>query len=170
MHLREFLSSPLTHLPPDKALDGLDPELATAHVPGAPHSIAEVVAHMAFWQDWFYARCTGNAVPMVGSAAAGWPAVTTDAWPTIRSQFLERLEQLASLSDGDVLKPVQPPIEFPPIATYTIGAALTHVATHNAHHPRSSHPAAPVAGCMATARRKLDLVTSAIARALNLES
>ena len=134
MHLREFLSSPLTHLAPDKALDGLDPTAATAHVPGAPHSIAEIVAHMAFWQDWFYFRCSGNALPMVASAAAGWPAVTPDAWPAIRSQFLERLEQLASLSDGDVLKPVQPPIDFPPLATYTIGAALVHVATHNAHH------------------------------------
>ena len=134
MNLREFLSSPITHLAPAKALDGLDATAAEGHLPGAPHSIAEIVAHMAFWQDWFYARCTGNSVPIVASAAAGWPAVTHDSWPAIRSQFGERLEQLASLSDGDLSKRVEPPIAFPPLANYTIGEALVHVATHNAHH------------------------------------
>jgi uncharacterized damage-inducible protein DinB len=29
---------------------------------------------------------------------------------------------------------VTPPIEFPPLTHYTIADALTHVATHNAHH------------------------------------
>ena len=134
MNLRDFLSSPVTFLAPEKALDGLDATAAEAHLPGAPHSIAEIVAHMAFWQDWFYARCTGNAAPMVASAAAGWPAVAPGSWPEIRSGFCERLEQLASLSDSDVSKAVEPPIDFPPLATYTIGDALVHVATHNGHH------------------------------------
>jgi hypothetical protein len=29
---------------------------------------------------------------------------------------------------------VNPPIEFPPMADYTIEDALTHLAQHNAHH------------------------------------
>jgi len=61
MNLREFLSSPVTFLAPDKALDGLDRTAAEAHLPGAPHSIAEIVAHIAFWQDWFLHVATHNA-------------------------------------------------------------------------------------------------------------
>ena len=134
MNLREFLSSPVTYLAPDKTLEGLDQTSAETRLSGAPHSIAEIVAHMAFWQNWFYARCTGNAVPIVSSAAAGWPAVEQNSWSSIHSQFLERLEQLASLSDGDVSRRVEPPIEFPPLANYTVGEALVHVANHNSHH------------------------------------
>ena len=134
MNLREFLSSPVTYLAPDKTLEGLDQTSAETRLSGAPHSIAEIVAHLAFWQNWFYARCTGNAVPIVSSAAAGWPAVGQNSWPSIHSQFLERLEQLASLSDGDVSRRVEPPIEFPPLANYTVGEALVHVANHNSHH------------------------------------
>lgn len=134
MNFREFLSSPVTYLAPDKTLEGLDQTSAETRLSGAPHSIAEIVAHLAFWQNWFYARCTGNAVPIVSSAAAGWPAVEQNSWPSIHSQFLERLEQLASLSDGDVSRRVEPPIEFPPLANYTVGEALVHVANHNSHH------------------------------------
>ena len=134
MNLREFLSSPVTYLAPDKTLEGLDQTSAETRLSGAPHSIAEIVAHLAFWQNWFYARCTGNAVPIVSSAAAGWPAVEQNSWPSIHSQFLERLEQLASLSDGDVSRRVEPPIEFPPLANYTVAEALVHVANHNSHH------------------------------------
>jgi len=71
---------------------------------------------------------------MVTTAAAGWPAVAPGSWPDVRARFLSRLQQLAALADGDVTRPVTPPIEFPPLAHYTIADALTHVVTHNAHH------------------------------------
>jgi uncharacterized damage-inducible protein DinB len=134
MKLHEFLVAPLAHLPPDKTLDGLDTADAERGIAGAPHSVAHVVAHMAFWQDWFYARCTGEAVPVVTSAASGWPAVPANSWPDVRARFIGRLQQLASLSKGDVARRVTPAIEFPPMAHYTIADALVHVATHNAHH------------------------------------
>jgi uncharacterized damage-inducible protein DinB len=134
MNLREFLVSPLAHLAPAKILDGLDAEAAESRIRGAPHSIAEIVAHVAFWQDWFHARCVGEALPLVASAAEGWPAAAPGLWPEIRSRFCARLEQLADLGAGDLSKPLAPPIEFPPLAHYTIGEALVHVATHNSHH------------------------------------
>jgi uncharacterized damage-inducible protein DinB len=134
MNVREFLMSPIAYLAPAKALEGLGAAEAERHVPGAPHSVAEIVAHMAFWQDWWYARCAGDAVPVVASAALGWPAVSADSWPGLRSRFVERLHQLALLSDGNLAAPVTPSIEFPPLAKYTIGEALVHVATHTGYH------------------------------------
>lgn len=134
MNVREFLTSPTAYLAPEKALEGLSAAQAERHVTGTPHSIAEIVAHLGFWQDWFYRRCLGQAAPMVSSAAIGWPAVPADSWPVVRSGFLNRLQQLAVLADGNLTKPVTPAIQFPPLATYTVGDALVHVATHNSHH------------------------------------
>ena len=134
MELREFLVEPIGYLAPGKALEGLDAADAERRVSGLPHSIAEIVAHLAFWQEWFLGRCSGNPKGMVTSAAHGWPAVTEGSWPHHRSRFLQTLDQLAELSERDVTKLVTPPIEFPPLANYTIADALVHVATHNAHH------------------------------------
>ena len=115
-------------------MDGLSADDAARRVVGATHTIAEIVAHLSFWQDWFYARCTGDPQPMVTSAATGWPAVGDDQWPTVQSHFIGRLHQLAALADGDISRRVVPPIEFPPLASYTIADSVIHVATHNAHH------------------------------------
>ena len=134
MNLHEFLTSPVAYLAPGKALDGLSAAQAEQKSVGVEHSIAGIVAHLAFWQDWFYQRCTGQAVPMIASAAQGWPAVAPGSWPELRTRFLDRLEALAALADGDVTVPLSPPIEVPPLAGYTLGDALVHVATHNAHH------------------------------------
>ena len=124
----------MAYLAPDKSLDGLAPADAERRVAGADHSIAEIVAHLSFWQDWFHARCRGEATAMVGSAALGWPAVAPGTWSAVRSRFLDTLAALGRLGEGDTSARLSPAIEFPPLADYTIGDALVHVATHNAHH------------------------------------
>jgi uncharacterized damage-inducible protein DinB len=134
VNYHEFLVSPVAYLPPEKLLDGLRVELAERRPAGAPHSIAALVAHLAFWQDWFYDRCVGLATPMPQSAASGWPAVAPGTWPTTREKFLSRLNQLAEISEEVAATPLSPAIEFPPLANYTVGDALIHVATHNSHH------------------------------------
>lgn len=134
VNAREFLIAPIAYLAPEKAIDGLSAADAERLVTGVAHSVAEIIAHLSFWQDWFHARCTGDPQPMVSSAASGWPAVHAGDWPAVRSRFVGRLHQLAALADGDASRAVVPPIEFPPLADYTIGDALIHVATHNAHH------------------------------------
>lgn len=102
---REFLISPIAHLPPAKILDGLSVEAAERRSPDGPHSIADIVAHLAFWQDWFYDRCVGRATPMVASSA----------FPQMQERFLIRLQQLGEIGEG-------------------AADALVHVATHNSHH------------------------------------
>jgi uncharacterized damage-inducible protein DinB len=134
MNLREFLTAPIAYLAPEKVIDGLSAAEAEGTSGSAEHSIAEIVAHLAFWQDWFYQRCTGHPEPMIASAAQGWPAVGAGAWPEVKARFIERLEALAALAEGDVTTPLAPPIEFPPLAGYTLSDALVHVGTHNAHH------------------------------------
>jgi uncharacterized damage-inducible protein DinB len=135
MHTRELLADPTAYLSPRLALDGLAPELADRSLPGAPHTIGEIVAHMAFWQAWFTGRCDGTAGPMPASAALGWVAPEPGRWDAVRAGFLDGLDHLAALGAAtDRERRIDPPIEFPPLGHYTVGDVLVHVATHNAHH------------------------------------
>jgi uncharacterized damage-inducible protein DinB len=136
VNIRELLIEPLTHIPPALALERLRAEDAERRVGGANHSIAEIVAHMGFWQDWFVQRCSGTAAPMVQRAAAGWPDVAPGTWPQWHAQFLAGLDRAAACAEPATRldEAVAPAIEFPPLAQYTIRDALVHIASHNAHH------------------------------------
>jgi uncharacterized damage-inducible protein DinB len=136
MDTRGLLVDTLTHLTPAKTVEALTPSDADRRVPGANHSIAEIVAHMTFWADWFCDRCEGKDAPMVGRAVDGWPSVAPGSWPAIERRFLDVLERAVRLGDDRerLELPLTPPIEFPPLATYTNRDALVHVAVHTAHH------------------------------------
>lgn len=130
-----MLIAPVAHISPAHALEGLSPADAERRIPGANHSVAEVVAHMTFWVDWFVRRCEGDAVPAPEHAAEGWPAVPRGSWPQIRQHFFEALERAVALSDRARRDdPITPPLEFPPIADYRIRQAIIHVSNHTAHH------------------------------------
>jgi uncharacterized damage-inducible protein DinB len=135
MQARELLADTTAYLSPRLVLDGLAPDLADRRTAGAPHTIAEIVAHMAFWQAWFRGRCDGTAGPMPASAALGWVAPGAGRWDAVRAGFLEDLERLVAFgAASDHGRRVDPPIEFQPLGQYTVGDVLVHVAAHNAHH------------------------------------
>ncbi len=123
-------------MPPARLLDGLTAAQAEARVPGAPHSIAEIVAHLVFWHSWFLERCNGVAAPLPAPASAGWPAATGADWDNLREQFLAGIESMAAMASDAAVRwrRVDPAIEFPPLSDYSVGDAVTHVAVHNAHH------------------------------------
>ena len=135
MHARELLADTTPYLSPRYILDGLSPDLADGRVAGAPHTIAEIVAHMTFWQAWFRGRCDGASGPMPGSAALGWIAPDAGRWDAVRARFLEDLDRLVAFgAAADCGRRIDPPIEFPPLGQYSVGDVLTHVGVHNAHH------------------------------------
>jgi uncharacterized damage-inducible protein DinB len=135
MDPRPLLIDTLPFLSPRMALDGLTPELADRRVDGAPHTIAAIVGHMIFWQEWFAGRCNGAPGPMPQSASAGWVTPGAGTWETLRQRFLDGLERVATLASGtEQQRRIDPPIEFPPLAEITVGEVIVHVATHNAHH------------------------------------
>lgn len=131
MDRKELLLSPLAYMPPPRLLADLEPGDAARVIPGATHSIVEILAHLVFWQSWFLDRCAGDARPIVARASQGWPPASAEDWETLRAQFLGDLQRAAEWP-GDGL--VAPAIEIPGMAHYTITDALTHLAVHNAHH------------------------------------
>ena len=136
MSARELLVETFAHIPPAQAIAGLSAADAERRVPGVNHSIAEIVAHVTFWAAWFCDRCDGTNAPMVASAATGWPPVTPGSWPDVQERFLSGLERAAAIgADEDRLaSTITPPIEFPPLAHYTIRDGIFHTAQHSAHH------------------------------------
>jgi uncharacterized damage-inducible protein DinB len=134
MSLAHLLTETYIHMPPAQILSDLAETHATAKHANAPHSIAEIVSHLDFWQTWFLNRIHGQAEPMAQKAVIGWPAVTPGGWEPLRDSFLAALQQAVQLSAGDLKRPLQPAIEFGALAGYTVGDALRHVAMHNSHH------------------------------------
>lgn len=136
MNLRHLLVETYAYMPPANALAGLTDQEAMTKPGNAPHSIAEILAHVDFWQDWFLSRCRGEHRPFVQSAAEGWPAVEPGTWTKLHDHFVAGLEEASMLGSKSELldNPVTPALEFPPLAEYTLRDALVHVATHNSHH------------------------------------
>ena len=133
MNVRELLIETHAHIPPGHALEQLSAADAERRLPGAGHSIADIVAHMSFWQDWFCGRCDGVGNAMPAPAARGWPDVAPGSWPDVHARFTAGLERAAACADrGD--DALTPAIEFPPLARYTVRDALVHIAQHNSHH------------------------------------
>jgi uncharacterized damage-inducible protein DinB len=133
MNVHELLIETHAHMPPLRALEGLTPEDADRRVTGVEHSVAEIVAHMGFWQNWFCRRCRGEAVSIPGHASDGWPAVAKGTWADVHRQFASGLEDAVALGARGEER-VAPAIEFGPLAHYTVGNALQHMAQHNSHH------------------------------------
>jgi uncharacterized damage-inducible protein DinB len=131
MHREELLLSPIAYMPPPQIVEGLSPEDAARRIPGVTHSIVEILAHIVFWQTWFLNRCSGVAIPPAASAAEGWPSAAAADWEALREQFLSGLRKALELpAEGRI----NPSIEFPPLANYTIADAMSHLGQHNAHH------------------------------------
>ena len=136
MDASELLISPIAHMPPARVLDGLSSAQSGVRVSDASHSVVEIVSHMVFWQSWFLERCAGFATLPAVKASLGWPSATPDEWETVREAFLGGLKRALkiALEESASVRRVDPPIEFSPLANYTIADAITHIAIHNSHH------------------------------------
>lgn len=136
MPFHELLRDTFAYMPPLHIVGHLSEEDARRPVAGVPHTIADLVAHIVFWQSWFLDRLRGVATPMAASAAEGWPAVPPGGWSELVHRFRAGLDEAVRFGeDGHALdRRVDPPIEFPPLAEYTRRDVLSHLAAHNAHH------------------------------------
>lgn len=122
---------------PAVVLDGLTEEQATAKPAGVPHSIADIVGHMCFWQDFFNAIAEKGFDGFPRHAELGWPAMEAGGWDDLRARFLasvERTQQLAMSCENldDKLLPKDFPLPF--WQRESVGSGLLHAAVHNSHH------------------------------------
>jgi uncharacterized damage-inducible protein DinB len=135
--LNDLLDGTGAFLAPAAVIEGLTPEQAAAKPQGLPHSIAEIVAHMCFWQEWFNSCAARGFTGAPEHAPEGWPAVAADGWEDVRSRFLNSIAEaksIAATSDslGKALLPSG--VDIPPLAKESYGSGILHGAFHSGHH------------------------------------
>ena len=135
--LASVLSGEGVHLEPGAVLDGLTADHAHAKPHGLPHSIADIVAHICYWQEWFNNCAVAGFTGIPQHAVDGWPAVPPDGWDALRRRYLDAVEEakrIAAASDS-LGHPVLPPgLDIPSLANESLGTGLLHAAVHSSHH------------------------------------
>jgi uncharacterized damage-inducible protein DinB len=123
---------------PRRTISGLTGEQALVVPQGAPHSIAQVLAHMRFWQDWMLTTAeSGRMQPFPERADTGWPAVDDGEWDGLVEAFVAGLARAEALASDEALlarKGVFGDVPIPGWNQYTVGYILADLAMHNAHH------------------------------------
>lgn len=112
----------------EAALSGLEPQTAARRPGGLPHSVAELVAHVNWWNRWMLDVIEGGqAMPYPKRAADTWPEVGAEDWARVRGEFYELLARI----DGHAARP---DLANPVNHDETIGELLADFALHTAHH------------------------------------
>lgn len=122
---------------PAAVLEGLTGEQATMRPPGAPHSIAEITAHICYWQDFFNRIALEGFTGAPAHAAEGWPPCEAEEWPALRDRFLAvvaQSRQIARKCSGLDQKLLPEGLEIPFLNHDTRGTGVLHGAIHSAHH------------------------------------
>jgi len=128
MHVRELLIETTTHVPPSRAIENVSADEAVRRFSGVSHSMAEILAHMVFWQEWFRRRCEGVGEPIPQKAAEGWPEVHRDTWPALRSRFIDDLELFVKMAESsDLDQRIVPALEVQPLAHMTKRDAVKRI-------------------------------------------
>ncbi|BDP41676.1 hypothetical protein DAETH_16450 [Deinococcus aetherius] len=112
----------------EASLSGLDAATATRRPEGLPHSVAELVAHVNWWNRWMLDVIEeGRAMPYPKHASETWPAVTEGDWARVRGEFYELLARVDTHT-------ARPDLANPVNHEETIGELLADFALHTAHH------------------------------------
>jgi len=116
---------------PPSCLNGLGAEDACRPVTGCPHTIAELVLHMHYWQQELLEFARGND-PKRGSdfkfGVTDFGEVKPDDWEKLRAAFLASYEDLLKCAEDPEL------MRREPNDTSNIGFMLANHALHNAYH------------------------------------
>ncbi|PNY82358.1 DinB family protein [Deinococcus koreensis] len=112
----------------EASLSGLDGEQAVTRPAGLPHSVAELTAHVNWWNRWMLDIIEmGEAQPYPKRAADTWPPVQAGDWGRVRNEFYELLSRVDTHA-------ARPDLANPVNHEETIGELLADFALHTAHH------------------------------------
>jgi len=96
--MSKALSGKDAHVETTSILEGLDWKLAGARPDGAPHSLFQLVNHMAYWQEWVVKWLDGKNPKVPKHAAGGWPGKVGPAgrkeWEQTMRRFRDALVAL----------------------------------------------------------------------------
>ncbi|WP_231557274.1 DinB family protein [Deinococcus sp. YIM 77859] len=110
----------------ERALEGLSAAEAVRVPEPLPHSVAQVVAHVQFWQAYLLEVIAGKNPPAPEHAAGGWPE--PGDWETLQTAFFRDLEALRALTRDAAFTATLDRKDRP------WAAGLTNFAGHSVYH------------------------------------
>lgn len=122
---------------PKELLEDLSAEDALRELAGINHSIARIIAHLQYWQNWFYEGAMGKAISYPEKNDKTFPTIRQHEWESLRSSFLHRLIDIKALChDADLMaRPFSQEAMAGGHDQRTVAMTLLYtVALHNAHH------------------------------------
>jgi uncharacterized damage-inducible protein DinB len=125
--------------PPLRIVSAVPENIRTLRIATAPHSIAEELWHVVFWQDYFlrWARRENLAYPEHSNL--GWrrfDMISDFAWEQLLTQFAAGLADAADVAVQTGLTERYSTLEEPGSGTgpLTLLELLANLAVHNAYH------------------------------------
>ena len=137
---RDLLTSALAgesvHLAPAAILDGLTDAQAHTRPHDLPYSIADLVSHMCFWQEWFNACLVSGFSGIPQHSGDGWPAVSAGGWEPLRERYIRSIEEATRIAakSASLTEPLLPDANVASLARESRGSALLRGAMHSSHH------------------------------------
>ena len=87
------------YLSPARILTDLTEEQATTVPPGSPYSVAQVLAHMHYFQGRRFAKMRGETWPDAEHLADTFAPIVPGTWKKLVPAFLSDLEAIKRLAD-----------------------------------------------------------------------
>ena len=120
----------------ERALDGLSAQQASTVPAGLPHSVAEIVAHVQFWQRYLLGVLRGEDPGWVESAAESWPGGVAqhteeqklEDWEALKIKFLRDMDALAVYAQDEAFM-----TQLDPQGRFRV-VPLTSFAGHGLYH------------------------------------
>src|SRR6188474_3289291 len=109
--LTSLLAGEGVHLDPARILDGLTDAQAHTKPGGLPYSIADVVAHICFWQEWFNSCLVSGFTGIPKHSVGGWPSVPVGGWDALRERCVRSIDEAKRLAteSTSLAEPLLPP-------------------------------------------------------------
>jgi hypothetical protein len=126
--VREMLRGGGEFVEPAEILSDLTEAQALTVPAGSPHSIAQIVSHMQFYQGAQAAGVRGEAWPKPEHLDDTFAVPAPGAWPALVASFLAGIEELAKLAEE------RAEVTSPQRDDTSVGYDLAESALHNAYH------------------------------------
>jgi hypothetical protein len=127
--LKALLAGGGEFLPPERLLNDLSETQASVVPSGSPYSIAQIVAHMDWWQEYQIARVRGKTPSRPGHLDDTFVPPVAGTWKDLVSRFLANLVETGQVAEE---YGAQPSLEQP---DRDIAYGLAECpALHNAYH------------------------------------
>lgn len=97
------------NVPWEAALGGLSAEQARTVPAGLPHSVADLVAHVQFWQHYLLGVFRGEDPDWVERAADSWPGGAAVEWEVLKLRFFRDMDALANYAQDEAFMHQQDP-------------------------------------------------------------